>query len=180
MSLLVNSITASRIILSLFLLRMVPLSTEFYAAYILCGLTDIIDGIMARKTHTVSELGGRLDSIADLVMVFVVLKILLPIIDIKVIYFVFIGLITLIRLISLVIVAVKFKTFGIVHTLSNKMTGLMLFIYPLTLPFKISEVMAVMLCLMGVFSAVEELVIHIRSKALDINRRSLVNLKNRY
>jgi CDP-diacylglycerol--glycerol-3-phosphate 3-phosphatidyltransferase len=37
----------------------------FLTLYALCGLTDVADGIVARKTNTQSKTGARLDTIAD-------------------------------------------------------------------------------------------------------------------
>lgn len=61
-----NSITVSRILLSLTLLVFSPYSLLFAASYLLCGVTDVLDGFAARKLHTESELGAMLDSTADL------------------------------------------------------------------------------------------------------------------
>ena len=44
-------ITASRIVFGLPLLFIPLSSTWFYALYLLCGFTDMVDGTVARKTH---------------------------------------------------------------------------------------------------------------------------------
>ena len=38
---------------------------RFYILYLFCGLTDMIDGAIVRKTGAVSKFGARLDTIAD-------------------------------------------------------------------------------------------------------------------
>ena len=43
-----------------------PLSAEFFCLYALTGVTDVLDGFIARKTKTAGDFGARLDSIADL------------------------------------------------------------------------------------------------------------------
>ena len=45
-----NIITASRIIISIALLFFPALSPEFYALYLAAGITDMLDGTVARKT----------------------------------------------------------------------------------------------------------------------------------
>ena len=60
-----NYITAGRIGLALSLLFVPPLTILFYIVYLLCGLSDMADGLIARKTHTESAFGAKLDSIAD-------------------------------------------------------------------------------------------------------------------
>ena len=42
------------------------ISGWFYALYLLGGLTDMIDGTIARKTGSVSEFGAKLDTVSDL------------------------------------------------------------------------------------------------------------------
>ena len=76
-----NFISFSRIIFSLLLIFVKPLGLVFNTIYIICGLSDIIDGFIARKTGTTSRLGEKLDSIADMVMIVVLLLVLYPIIN---------------------------------------------------------------------------------------------------
>ena len=61
-----DTITAVRMAASLILLIFPLRSAWFLAVYTLAGLTDALDGWLARKTGTVSEFGARLDSVADL------------------------------------------------------------------------------------------------------------------
>lgn len=177
MKLVANAISISRTFLALSLLMLAPLSGVFYTVYIICGLSDIADGYIARKTNTTSKLGERLDSFSDIVMVFVVLIILFPILDIHVNYMICIGVVTVIRVISVIVVLLKYRTFGIIHTIANKVTGLLLFIYPLMLSFEWSDIIATILCIMGIVSASEELLIHIVSDELMLNRKSIIVLK---
>ena len=76
-----NYISFSRIFFSLVLILVIPLSLAFFVIYIICGLSDIMDGFIARKTLTISTLGAKLDSIADMIMIGVLLFILYPIIN---------------------------------------------------------------------------------------------------
>jgi CDP-diacylglycerol--glycerol-3-phosphate 3-phosphatidyltransferase len=66
-----NTITGSRIICSILLLFIPALSGEFYVAYLLCGFSDMIDGVVARRTNSDSVFGAKFDTVADLVFVFV-------------------------------------------------------------------------------------------------------------
>ena len=61
-----NILTISRIPLSVLLLCTHPLSCSFYILYVFCGLTDVVDGFIARKTGSVSETGAKLDTPGDL------------------------------------------------------------------------------------------------------------------
>ena len=84
MKLLANGITTIRIICSIALLFFQVFSLAFYTLYITAGVSDMMDGWVARRTHTTSELGAKLDTIADIVFVIVCLVKLLPVLNITV------------------------------------------------------------------------------------------------
>ena len=68
-----NIITGARIVFSLSLL-FIPLSSAwFYTLYLLCGLSDMIDGTVARRTNRASEFGARLDTVSDFVFMTVMM-----------------------------------------------------------------------------------------------------------
>ena len=60
-----NAITIFRMAASIVLLFCPVFSPIFYALYLIAGLSDMVDGIIARKTNSVSEFGSKFDSIAD-------------------------------------------------------------------------------------------------------------------
>ena len=151
-----NIITIVRILCSLAILFCPAFSVAFYSLYIVAGLTDIIDGWVARKTNTASEFGAKLDTIADFVFVVVCLIILLPIMDIPVWLYVWIGLIALIKVINIVSGYVVQKQFVTIHSLMNKVTGVLLFLLPLTLSFIDLRYSAVVVCLVATFAAIQE------------------------
>ncbi|GMQ64658.1 CDP-alcohol phosphatidyltransferase family protein [Vallitalea maricola] len=173
MKTLANYISIARIFLVLTLVLIKPLSTAFFVVYILCGISDIFDGYIARKTETTSKLGEKLDPAADLIMVLILFFILYPFINITVQIFVWIVIIGIIRVASMITVFVKFKTFGVLHTLGNKITGLMLFVFTLLLTTIKLDVLMYALCIIANISAIEEFVIHLLSNELRTNRKSL-------
>lgn len=65
-----NLITISRIILALSLLFIKPCSFIFYLIYTICGLTDILDGYIARKINKTNAFGAKLDSLTVTDMIF--------------------------------------------------------------------------------------------------------------
>ena len=79
-----NIITGSRIAFSLPLLFIPISSVWFYTLYIFCGLSDMIDGTIARKTGAVSKFGARLDTVSDFVFMLVCSIKILPLIQISV------------------------------------------------------------------------------------------------
>ena len=74
-----DTVTSVRIAATISLIFLPLRSVGFLAVYTLTGLTDVLDGWLARKTGTASDFGARLDSIADLLFYGVVLLRLVPI-----------------------------------------------------------------------------------------------------
>ncbi|MEW9123471.1 MAG: CDP-alcohol phosphatidyltransferase family protein [Thermotaleaceae bacterium] len=163
----------SRIFLSLILIFVEPLGAAFYAIYVICGLSDIMDGFIARKSGTASSFGGKLDSIADMVMVGVFFIVLYPIVNPPIKIVIWIISIATIRFISMLIVLKKYKTFAILHTYGNKATGMILFVFPILLPYMNGLVLMYTICVVAILSAIEELIIHVTSNQLQLNRKCI-------
>ena len=151
-----NLITCCRIFFSLLLLFFPSLSPGFYGLYLAAGLSDMLDGIVARRTDSASPLGARLDSIADLVFLAVCLIKLLPVLMLPVWLWVWVGLIALLRLINIVSGYVCRKKLVLLHTRANKLTGALLFLLPLSLNFIQISCTAAILCAMASFAAIQE------------------------
>lgn len=151
-----NIITFVRILCSIAILFCPVFSVAFYSLYITAGLTDMIDGWVARKTNTISEFGAKLDTVADFVFVVVCLVTLLPIMDIPTWLYVWIGVIALVKIINIVSGYIIQKEFVAIHSLMNKVTGLLLFVLPLTLSFINLRYSAVVVCLVATFAAIQE------------------------
>ena len=66
-----NYISISRIIMSILLIITKTFSIPFYIIYIYSGLSDMVDGFVARKYNITSEIGAKIDSIADIVFILV-------------------------------------------------------------------------------------------------------------
>ncbi len=169
-----NMLTLLRIALSLLILAFLGDRTAACILFASAGLTDLLDGIIARRTGTVSRLGARLDSAADLVMFGVMIACavvwagtalwaLVP----------WLVAVAVIRVVNLLIAALKFKMFAGIHTWGNKLTGLMIFaafgVYILT------DSLTALIPAVAVagLSALEEMLILLTSKTLDLNRKSM-------
>lgn len=137
------------------------------------GLSDIADGYIARKTCSASKLGEKLDSIADMVFDCVLIVILYPVVAPKMQILIWISIIALIRIVSVVVVFVKYKIFGMVHTFANKGTGLLLFSFPILYSVLQPEILMCALCAVASISAIEELLIDLSSKEWQANRKSV-------
>lgn len=110
-----------------------PFSPGFYALYLTAGMTDVVDGAVARATHTVSELGSRLDTMADFVLFAVCLVKLMPVLHVETWMMGWMAGIAVIKAINLISGYVLHGQFVAVHSLMNKAAGVLLFALPLTL-----------------------------------------------
>ena len=130
-----NIITSCRILGSIGLLFCPVFSDGFYVLYLFCGLTDMVDGSIARKTGTVSSFGARLDTVADFLFVIASFVKLVPVIRIPVWIWVWTAFIAVVKLVNLVWGSTQMKQMPSLHTIANKATGLCLFLLPLTMSF---------------------------------------------
>ena len=151
-----NIITFCRIPGSIGLLFCPVFSACFYGLYILCGLTDMVDGTIARKTGSVSEFGSRLDTVADFLFVIVSFAKLVPVIRIPVWIWVWAAVIAAAKLVNLVRGFTQKKQIPALHTIANKATGLCLFLLPLTMSFMDLRYTAPVVCILATIAAFQE------------------------
>ena len=151
-----NIITLFRIMYSIAMLFFPTLSTTFYALYIAAGFSDMIDGAVARKTDTVSKFGSQLDTFADILFVVVCLIKLLPVLDIPVWLYIWILVIAFIKVANIAVGYIRQKAIVAVHSMINKVTGCLLFLFPLTLTFIDLRYSAVFVCFIATAAAIYE------------------------
>ena len=149
-------ITGFRVLISIVLLFCPVFSPVFYMLYLIAGLSDMIDGTIARRTNTVSEFGARFDTAADFVFVVVCLIKLLPVISIPIWLCAWIAMIALIKMINIISGYIVQRKLVAVHSVMNKVTGVLLFILPLTFPIVPLKYLAIPVCAVATFSAVQE------------------------
>ena len=149
-------ITGIRIICSMALLFCPVFSPAFYALYITAGVSDMADGAVARKTDTVSEFGSKLDTAADFVLVVVCLIKLIPVIHVPTWLIVWIIVIAVIKGINLISGYVMRREIVALHTVMNKVTGILLFALPLTLTVVDLKYSGAVACAAATFAAVQE------------------------
>lgn len=151
-----NLITGVRILCSIALLFCQPFSPPFIVSYLIAGITDMTDGAVARKTGTTSEFGAKLDTVADFVFVAVCLWKLLPDLAVPLWLWIWIVLIVLIKMINMISGYVIQKSFVAIHTIMNKVTGILLFVLPLMLPLAELKYSAPLVCAVATFAAIQE------------------------
>ena len=151
-----NFITSIRIVCSMALLVCPALTPLFYTLYIVAGLSDILDGWVARRTNTASDFGAKWDTVADFVFVAVCLIKLLPVLTIPLWLYIWIGVIAAIKIFNIVYGYVALKRFAAIHSVMNKVTGAMLFVLPLTLTVFDLKYSGMAVCTMATLAAVHE------------------------
>ncbi|HWP79991.1 MAG TPA: CDP-alcohol phosphatidyltransferase family protein, partial [Candidatus Acidoferrum sp.] len=150
-----------------------PFSIYFFFLYLCCGLSDVLDGYLARKLHAASKFGQVFDSVSDFVFIGVVLLILLPIVDFPPWILGWIAVVVAIRFVSLIYGFAKYRGFASLHTYANKATGVALFFYPFLFSAFGKEAPAIAICALASISASEELLILLTSKTLNRDRASI-------
>lgn len=173
---LADSLTAARIAASVLLLF--PLAASpFLAVYTLAGVTDALDGWLARKSGTASEFGARLDSVADLLFYGVLLFRLFPVLTqrmpVEIWYAV--TVIVLLRLGAYVAAAVRFHRFAALHTWLNKLTGAAVFGIPYVLAVSSGIGYCWTVCALAFVSSLEELLLHLCRKDYCSGRKSILS-----
>ena len=123
-----NLLSALRIALCLPLLLVDAMTMPFWTLYVIAGLTDMLDGFLARRWGVESLFGARLDSLADFVFVLAVGYKLFPYLKLPTTLWIMIGLIALIKVVNAISSYVVKHRIEFLHTKANKLTGFLLFI----------------------------------------------------
>ena len=151
-----NIITAFRFLGALGLLFFDVKTTALWAVYFICGLSDMLDGCLARKLHCESKTGALLDSLADLVFVVCCCYKLIPLQVFPKWLWIWAGAIVAIKIINQISALVMYKKCFFPHTIANKVTGVMLFVgVPLAL-FLQSIVPWIIMAVVATYAAVQE------------------------
>ncbi len=123
-----NAISILRVAGSISLLLCDVTGWPFWSLYILCGLSDMLDGWLARRLHAESKAGAVLDSVADIVFVACCAIRLLLVLEIPTWLWIWAGIIVTIKIINQISALVVCKRYCFPHTLANKLTGFLLFL----------------------------------------------------
>lgn len=143
-----------------------PLHAGFFCLYALTGLTDVLDGWIARKTNTASAFGAKLDSAADLLFYAVMLVRIFPTLwgTLPGHIWYAVAFIVVVRIAAYLVAAVKYHCFASLHTKLNKLTGAAVFLIPFLLVTEARVAYCWMVCVIAAVSSAEELLIHLCSR----------------
>lgn len=172
-----NIISSFRILAAFSLLLFKNNPTFFFILYALCGISDVLDGYIARRYKWESTTGAKLDSISDFIFYAVVCYLLFFTSDIVYqIWFLFgLAIVFALRVANFIIAKVKFGEWGMLHSWANKASGLCIFLY---IPFVLINasvlfVPGIILIAITTISAIEEMIILFTTKEYCADRKSL-------
>lgn len=151
-----NAITTLRFLGAVSLLFFVVESPVFWVIYFVCGLSDMVDGYLARKLGCESKTGALFDSLADLVFVACCCWQLIPVLMFPQWLWIWAGVIVAIKVINQISALVMYKKFQFPHTVANKVTGFLLFLGVPLVVFLESAVPMAVIAVVATFAAVQE------------------------
>lgn len=171
-----NCITILRLVGTFILIFTKPFTSLFYGVYFFTGVTDVLDGFLARKLKVTSEFGAKLDSVADVIFnCTIIIKILPALLDLlPVIIWYAVGLIVVLRVASYVIAAVKFRKFSSLHTFMNKITVFLVFVVPFFIHTEFIVPICAIICVLGILAIGEEMCIHLMKKEYSTDVKTIV------
>ena len=158
-----NILSSLRMVGAVALLLSNVSSSPFWVLYIVCGISDIADGWLARKLKCVTRTGALLDSLADFCFVACCAWKLLPILELPQWLWLWAGVIVVIKVVNQISAIARHGHCRFPHTLANKWAGFLLFIaIPMTfwsiIPISITAIVAT-------FAAVQECFVLTRAES---------------
>ena len=161
-----NIITAVRMAGTVALLFIEPLSPLFMVVYTIAGVSDALDGFIARKFGTASAAGARLDSIADLMFYTISLARIMSALWRNLPHTIWyaVGALLAVRGLAYLVDAVKNHRFASMHTYLNKATGLLVFGVVYFINTKAAVPYCWTVCAVGMIASLQELYLHLKTK----------------
>jgi CDP-diacylglycerol--glycerol-3-phosphate 3-phosphatidyltransferase len=128
-----NALSLVRVIFSWVLLFLTQKPLLFTLLYCLIATTDMLDGLIARKYHIQSKLGSKLDGLGDLTIFIVGFCCIMFRLDLsfapnKLSCFITLAIGAALKAFSFVLTRVRFKEWNMMHTIMNKLLGMLLYL----------------------------------------------------
>ena len=177
-----NIITSIRLFGALVIIFLEPFTIPFFIVYSLSGISDALDGFVARKFHLESRIGSVLDSISDIVFLGVMAAKIFPtLLELLALWnWLLIIVPIFFHFVAYIICAIKFKKFSAIHTYANKVMSAAIFFFPFTFIGFIKPLYESYLGVFGsvaIFAGVEIVLIHIFTKQYSEKNKSIFLLK---
>lgn len=168
-----NILTSLRILCATLLLVVPVYSVRFYILYLICGITDFLDGRLARRIHIASKAGASLDNIADYTLLMSTVTKVLPTLLLDVWALVW-GICMLTAHISSSVIAwIKYKRIVVLHTFAYRLLGGAVYVIPLLAGLGNHTLLISIICGFMCFSVPEEIYLVLASKQLEPDVRGV-------
>ena len=166
-----NILSTARIIAAILLFFLDEIKAPFIIIYVFCGLTDFVDGKLARKLNITSTLGAALDTIGDVLtyLAFVKILIIQNLVPGWAVGWYIVAMLG--NIVAGLIAKKRFGEFYLIHSLFGKVLGVSLFTLPIWLnltekvfPANYNILCLIVICIIATISAVESIYIQLKSK----------------
>lgn len=106
------------------------MSIGFISIYLAIGLSDVLDGALARKLCCATKQGAIFDGFADALFILVCLVIFIPYFELPVIFWIWCGCVAAVKIAALLMNYRRSGYFGFKSSVENKIAGVVLFLAP--------------------------------------------------
>ena len=157
-----NLLTTIRILCGISFLCFPPFSRGFYLLYLLGGLSDAVDGSIARRFGKATDFGAKYDTAADIVFVSAMMIKVIPAAVLPIGLWIWIAGIVLLKALSVAMGFLKYHRFVPIHSVLNKVCGVVVFLLPLLIggeyPTRAKTAGPAFVCLFASVAAVDEFI----------------------
>ena len=169
-----NILSFIRLMAIIPLVLLTPFELPFMIIYVIAGLTDMLDGPLARKLNVTSQFGAALDGGADFLLVLVVLFRVLPLIRLSSFVMGWIFVAIIMKFSSSIIGYMRHKQLIFLHTYANKFLIFALFLFPLFYAFMEADTVFIGILIIAMFAFGEDLYINATSKEVDLDDKGIL------
>ena len=169
-----NMLSFMRLILIIPLVFLTPFEVPFMIIYVVAGVTDMIDGPIARRFNVTSQFGAALDGGADFLMILVVVFRILPLIELPIWVIIWIFIVIGMKVMGVVIGYFRHKQLIFMHTYIGKFFVFSLFLFPVFYLFMNVVLLLTVLLILATIVMVEDLYINATSKEVNLDHKGIL------
>lgn len=172
MRILPNLLSVIRLCCCLLMVLLIDTIPLLLAVYICAGISDVLDGFLARRWHVTSSLGATLDSIGDTAFTLTTMYIVMRMMHWPQWLIIWIIAICVIKSITAILGWYKYHSLAFLHTTLNKLAGIIVFVTPVLLLITNEVILTLVPCAVATLASLEELYITVLSPTLSPNIQS--------
>lgn len=170
-----NILTSIRIVCGLLILIFPAFSKLYYILYAVGGLTDMVDGTVARKLGEESSFGEKFDTLADFIFSIAVLLKIIKAVHFPTCILLWIALIIILKITNAFIGYGKYKTIVTIHSIMNKVCGAAIFLIPffigMEFSWEIKMPLMITACVLANIAAIDETIKILKSEFQKVGDR---------